>query len=69
MDLRAALKQYLSLGNELFPRLRSVEASQLTKAELHMLRVQLYILDAEVRLLEQHQNKSENTDLSETEHS
>jgi len=36
MDLRAVLKQYLSLGNELFPRLRSVEASQLTKAELHV---------------------------------
>jgi hypothetical protein len=69
MDLRSALKHYLSLGNELFPRLRSIEASQLTKAELHSLRVQIYILDAEFRLLEQQLNKSENTGPSQAEHS
>lgn len=69
MDLRKALQQYLTLGNELFPRLRSVEASTLTKTDLHMLRVQLYILDTEARILEQHQNKSENTGPSQAEHS
>jgi hypothetical protein len=69
MDLRAALKQYLALGNELFPRLRSAEASTLTKTELQTLRVQLYILDAETRVLEQQQNKSEMAGPSQTEHS
>jgi hypothetical protein len=69
MDLRTALKQYLALGNELSPRLRSVEASTLTKTELQTLRVQLYILDAETRVLEQQHNKSEMTGPSQTEHS
>jgi hypothetical protein len=64
MDLRDAVKQYLSLGNDLFPRLKSVEGPTLTKGELHAFRVQLYILDTELRLLEQKQKESENTGLS-----
>ena len=67
MDLRDAVSDYVSLGNELFYRLRSSEGPTLSKADLQILRVQLYILDTEARALEKLQNQSEDTDPPQTE--
>ena len=49
-------------GNELFNRLRSDESVMLTATDIHMLRVQLYILDAEARRLERKQSQSKSVD-------
>jgi len=67
MDLRDAVRNYVSLGNELFNRLRSSEGPTLSKADLHIFRVQLYILDTEARALEKLKNQSEDTAPPQTE--
>jgi len=58
MDIRRAVSEYVKQGNDLFNRLRSDESLMLTPTDLHMLRVQLYILDAEARSLERKQAQS-----------
>jgi hypothetical protein len=58
MEIRLAVSEYVTLGNALFNRLRSNEADMLTSADLHMLRVQLYILDTEAKSLERKKSQS-----------
>jgi hypothetical protein len=48
MDLRLAVHEFVNHGRGLLERLRSSEGDTLTKAELHVLEVQLYLLDKEV---------------------
>ena len=62
MDIRRAVSHFVTLGNELFIQLQSNENVTLTDADLHMLRVQLYILDAEARRLQRQQSKSGSRD-------
>jgi hypothetical protein len=62
MDIRHAVSEYVTLGNALFDRLRSNEADMLTSADLHMLRVQLYILDTEAKSLERKKSQSNASD-------
>jgi hypothetical protein len=62
VDIRRAVSQFVMHGNELFNRLRSDESVMLTATDIHMLRVQLYILDAEARRLERKQSQSKSVD-------
>lgn len=62
MDIRREVSRFVTMGNELFNRLRSDESVVLTPTDLHMLRVQLYVLDAEARNLERRQSKSDTGD-------
>lgn len=64
MDIRRAVSQFVTLGNELFNRMRSNEGPMLTPTDLHMLRVQLYILDTEAKYLERKQSESNANDES-----
>jgi hypothetical protein len=48
MDLRVAVREFVNEGRELLERLRSSEGDSLTGAELHVLEVQLYLLNKEV---------------------
>ena len=48
MDLRSAVSKFVTDGRELYDRLSSDEGSALTSAELHMLKVQLFLLDHKV---------------------
>jgi len=57
MDLRCAIGEYVNQGRELLTRLRSPEEGPTaTPVDLHILRVQLFLLDLEAtnmqRLLE-----------------
>lgn len=61
MDIRRAVSEYVTLGDALFHRLTSHEATMLTPADLQMLRVQLYILDTEAKSLERKQNENDAT--------
>lgn len=48
MDLRRAIGEYVTEGRELLKRLRSVEEGPtVSSVDLHILRVQLYLLDIE----------------------
>ena len=58
MDIRRAVSEFVKQGGDLFNRLCSHEATILTPSDLHMLRVQLYILDTEAKSLERKQAES-----------
>jgi hypothetical protein len=45
MDLRTAVHQFVNDGRDLLKRFQTDEGTSLTSAELHMLKVQLYLLD------------------------
>jgi hypothetical protein len=54
MDLRRAIGEYVTQGRELLTRLRSPEeGSMVTVVDLHILRVQLFLLDNEAANMEQ----------------
>jgi hypothetical protein len=54
MDLRCAIGQYVTQGRELLIRLRSPEEGPtVTVVDLHILRVQLFLLDHEAANMEQ----------------
>lgn len=48
MDLRSAIHHFVEQGRDLTARLRSPEGDQLSRVDLHILEVQLYLLDKEV---------------------
>jgi hypothetical protein len=48
MDLRSAIHQFVEQGRLLIARLRSAEADHLSRVDLHILEVQLYLLGKEV---------------------
>ena len=48
MDLRSAIHHFVEQGRELITRLRSAEGDQVTRVDLHILEVQLYLLGKEV---------------------
>ena len=48
MDLRLAVYEFVKQGNDLLERLRSPEGDMLSRTDLHVLEVQLYLLDKEV---------------------
>lgn len=48
MDLRSTVQKFVTDGRELYYMLNSDEGNSLTSAELHMLKVQLYLLDHRV---------------------
>jgi CheY-like chemotaxis protein len=49
MDLRRATSEFVTQGRELYKRLCSIEGDALTAVDLHVLRVQLQLLDRESR--------------------
>lgn len=49
MDLRASIRDFVTRARELGVQLRSVEASTLTAVDLHILEVQLYLLEKDVQ--------------------
>jgi hypothetical protein len=54
MDLRRAIGEYVTQGRELLERLRSPEERPtVTAVDLHILRVQLFLLDAEAANLQE----------------
>jgi hypothetical protein len=54
MDLRRAIGEYVNQGRELLTRLRSPEEGPtVTRVDLHILRVQLFLLDHEVANMQQ----------------
>jgi hypothetical protein len=48
MDLRGALQNLVEQAREIMGRLRTCEAEMLSRADLHILEVQLYLLEKEV---------------------
>ena len=56
MDIRRAVSEFIVHGGELLSRLRSYEGEMLNEADLHLLRVELHLLDTEVAHL-QHENE------------
>jgi hypothetical protein len=59
MDLRRAVGEYVTLGRELLIRLRSPEEGPtLTGVDLHILRVQLFLLDHEAANMQQRKSLS-----------
>ena len=49
MDLRAAIRNFVEQAKQLGLQLRSHEAATLSKVDLHILEVQLYLLEKEVQ--------------------
>lgn len=63
MDLRRAVGEYLSQGRELLYRLRSPEEGPtVTPVDLHILRVQLFLLDHEAANMQQRHMQSSPTE-------
>jgi hypothetical protein len=59
MDLRRAIGEYVSQGRELLRRLRSPEERPtVTRVDLHILRVQLFLLDHEAANIQQMKDSS-----------
>jgi len=52
MDIRRAVSEFIVHGGELLSRLRSYEGEMLNDADLHLLRVELHLLDTEVAHLQ-----------------
>ena len=52
MDIRRAVSDFIVHGGELLARLRSYEGEMLGEADLHLLRVELHLLDSEVAHLQ-----------------
>ena len=48
MDLRRTIHEFVDQGREVAARLRSSEGDVLTRVDLHVLEVQLYLLGKEV---------------------
>ena len=48
MDLRSTIHHFVEQGREVIARLRSSEGDQLSRVDLHILEVQLYLLGKEV---------------------
>jgi hypothetical protein len=48
MMIHRTANEFMTQGKELLRRLRSTEGNTLTELEMHMLRVQLHLLDIEV---------------------
>ena len=49
MDLRSAIRNFVEQAKELGLQLRSHEAATLSRVDLHILEVQLYLLEKEVQ--------------------
>ena len=49
MDLRSAIRNFVEQAKELGLQLRSHEAATLSRIDLHILEVQLYLLEKEVQ--------------------
>ena len=49
MDLRDYLRSFVDQGRVLIERLRSGEGDTLTRADLHILEVQLYLIEKELQ--------------------
>lgn len=59
MDLRRAIGEYVTQGRELLTRLRSPEEGPtVTVVDLHILRVQLFLLDHEAANMQQMERPS-----------
>jgi hypothetical protein len=52
MDIRPAVGDFIVEGGELLSRLRSYEGEMLSDTDLHLLRVELHLLDSEVAHLQ-----------------
>ena len=52
MDIRQAVSDFIVHGGELLSRLRSYEGEMLNEADLHLLRVELHLLDSEAAELQ-----------------
>jgi hypothetical protein len=52
MDIRMAVNEYVTKGQDLLTRLHSHERDMLTEVDLHMLRVQLHLLDSEAAIMQ-----------------
>ncbi|HEY6085838.1 MAG TPA: hypothetical protein VIU63_10610 [Nitrospira sp.] len=52
MDIRSAVSEFVSRGKELLDRLHSDEHKMLTGVDLHILRVQLHLLDNEAATIQ-----------------
>jgi hypothetical protein len=61
MDLRSAIHKLVDDGRALMERLRSPEGDSIGRVDLHILEVQLYLLDKEV-VRRQHVNRSTSPD-------
>ena len=48
MDLRDAVRNFIEQAKDIHERLRSSEVEMLTRADLHILEVQLYLLEKEL---------------------
>jgi len=48
MDVRSAVRAFVEQGRELYQRLRSSEGDAVSPTDLHILEVQMYLLDKEV---------------------
>lgn len=48
MDVRPALRNFVEQARDFYQRLRSSEGDALSPDDLHLLEVQLYLLDKEV---------------------
>jgi CheY-like chemotaxis protein len=53
MDIRSLWQDFVSQSKELLDRMRSPEGEVLTRVDLHILRVQLRLLDAQAQMLQQ----------------
>ena len=52
MDIHRAVSDFIVHGGELLSRLRSYEGEMLKEADLHLLRVELHLLDSEAAHLQ-----------------
>ena len=48
MDVQRALRNFVEQGRDLYQQLRSLEGDAVSPVDLHLLEVQLYLLDKEV---------------------
>ena len=48
MDVRGAIRNFVEQGRELYQRLHSSEGDVVSPVDLHILEVQIYLLDKEV---------------------
>ena len=53
MDIRSLWQDFVAQSNELLDRMRSSEGEALTAVEVHILRVQLRLLDGQAQTLQQ----------------
>jgi hypothetical protein len=67
MDLRRAIGEYVTQGRELLEKLRSPEGPTASPVDLHILRVQLFLLDCQAANMERLRERTPTSEVAKVQ--